>query len=158
MPPSEDPAPRIMEVLLQSHSCQIILLEEVKKKFMKKIMVRTVISWGPAKCICHINFCLFYLIFYVAFVAEIIRGLKDSLPLNIRDTNISYPLSTVKLTVWLQAFYQITNNLSVKDTNILHHYPRYILQLIKKVSKSIRIIRLLFIGGILMAYYACFGM
>lgn len=42
MPPSGDPAPRIMEVLLQSHSCQIILLEEVKKKLLEKITVRTV--------------------------------------------------------------------------------------------------------------------
>ena len=40
-PPSGDPAPHIMEVLLQSHSCQIILLERVKKKFLEKILVRT---------------------------------------------------------------------------------------------------------------------
>lgn len=40
--PSEDPAPHIMEVLLQSHSCQTIPLVEVKKEFLEKIMVRTV--------------------------------------------------------------------------------------------------------------------
>lgn len=42
IPPSGDPARHIMEVLLQSLSCQIILLEEVKKKFLEKILVRTV--------------------------------------------------------------------------------------------------------------------
>lgn len=42
IPPSGDPAPHIMEVLLQSHSYQIILLEGVKKKFLEKILVRTV--------------------------------------------------------------------------------------------------------------------
>lgn len=42
MPPSGGPAPHIMGVLLQYHSCQIILLEEVKKKFLEKIMVRAV--------------------------------------------------------------------------------------------------------------------
>lgn len=56
-------------------------------------------SWGPAKYKCHILFYVFHLILYVACVAEIIRGLKDALPLNIRDTGVSHLLSTVKFTV-----------------------------------------------------------
>lgn len=39
----------------------------------------TLILWGPAKYKCHVLFYLFYLIFYLACVTEIIRGLKDSL-------------------------------------------------------------------------------
>lgn len=41
MPPSGEPAPPIMGARLRSHSCQITLLEEVKKEFLEKIMVRT---------------------------------------------------------------------------------------------------------------------
>lgn len=91
---------------------------------------------GLAKYKCHSLFYLFNLIFYVACVAEIIRGLKDSLPLNIRDTGMTHPLSTLKIIVWLQAFYQITHNLPVKDINILHHYPQYILKLQKKKKRQ----------------------
>lgn len=60
-------------------------------------------------------------------MAEILRDLKDLLPMDIRDTDMSSS-KYIQLTVWLQAFYQVTNNLPVKDTNILHHYPQYILK------------------------------